>query len=70
MSKDIHRSEELDKYLGQFVMITFFDNRIEKGVLEYGIPLGPGMCNSRMYSLNRNYYFRKSHIKKVEPYER
>ena len=67
---DIHRSKELDKYLGQFVMITFYDNRIEKGVLEYGIPLGSGMGNSRMYSLNGVSYFRKAHIKKVELYER
>lgn len=70
MSKDIHRSEELDKYLGQNVVLTFYDNKTESGILEYGIPLGPGMGNSRMYSLNRNYFFRKTHVKKVEPYER
>ena len=67
-NKDIHRSKELDKYLGHFVIITFYDNRIEKGVLEYGIPLGSGMGNSRKYSLNRTHFFRKTHIKKVEHY--
>ena len=70
MSKDIHRSKELDKYLGQNVVVTFYDNKTESGVLEYGIPLGEGMGNSKTYWLNRSLSFRKTHIKKVEPYER
>ena len=71
MSKDIHRSKELDKYLGQVVKITFIDEvcygfRKEMvGVLGYETKYIKGR-----YNLNGNHHFRKTHIEKVEPYER
>ena len=64
MSKDIHRSKELDKYLGQVVKITFIrecggDEQI--GVLGYETKYSKGR-----YNLDGGVHFRKTHIKKVE----
>lgn len=69
MSKNIHRSEELDKYLGQVVKITFIDdlvfniNKEIVGVLGYG-----AKYNGGYYNINEQHHFRKTHVKKVEPY--
>lgn len=71
MSNDIHRSKELDKYLSQVVKITFIDdvvygdNKEMVGVLGYGAKYNKGR-----YNINNQMHFRKTHIKKVEPYER
>lgn len=62
MAKDIHRSKELDKYLGQKVKVTFWDNSIDEGILEYDVVR---YCKNK-YSLNRRLFFRKTHVKKIE----
>ena len=62
MAKNIHRSKELDKHLGQKVKVTFWDNSIDEGILEFGVDR---YCNNR-YSLNRQLFFRKTHVIKIE----
>lgn len=71
MSKDIHRSEELDKLLGQQVRITFWDDRVKEGKLQWARRSYPEQIIPREdYSIETDdrevYHFRKTHVKKIE----
>ena len=57
-----HRSDELDKYLGELVEIAFKNNTTKIGILNFDFSRYSNKC----YSLNQNFYFRKSDVKKVE----
>ena len=67
-------SEKLDKYLGQKVEITFFDNTTEIGVLERGDRFGFDKSHKITYG-GKGYHierlgsilgFKKSHVKKIK----
>lgn len=69
------RSEILDKFIDELVIIRFTDGTISVGVLEFDMPhndcaeLGP----SHEYSLYRfdagRLFFKKSHVKGVEKWQ-
>lgn len=62
------RSEKLDKYLNKLVQITFNDGEIATGYLKFGRSFWGLPSSSNEYSISYNgtdYYFRKSHVKKV-----
>ncbi len=64
------RSQELDALLNKLVDITFMDGEEKTGVLEYDMPMGPGLPFSSKYSLyifGEGYlYFYKTHVKRVK----
>lgn len=68
------RSEELDKYIGKKVRVTFFDDDVAEGILEYDVPEGDGLPPSALYSVKydpehpeyERIFFRKSHSRKIE----
>lgn len=66
MAKDIHRSKELDQYIGKRVKVTFdkrkfFYNNELVGILGYGTIYAP-----HHYNIDGGNHFRKSHVTKIE----
>lgn len=57
MAKKCHKSEELEKRIGQRVKLTFFDGRTEEGIL------GRDKYSDR-YQIN-NLCFYKTHLTKI-----
>lgn len=55
--KNIHKSEILDKFLGEIVSVSIFDGTKVRGTLMYDELRG-------YYSIG-NYSFRKTHITKI-----
>lgn len=63
------RSAKLDKYLGKVVTVTFWDLDVVTGILEFNRPFAGLKFGSNKYSLHNsdgNFYFRKSHVKKIK----
>ena len=63
---NIHRSKYLDRFLGQKVRVTFWDDRVYEGILywskrEYTEQVIP----REDYSVD-NMHFYKTHVKKIE----
>lgn len=62
------KAEQLDKYLGQMVKITFFDKTTEIGILGRGDWFAMAWYGTG-YHLERpndDLGFKKSHVKKIE----
>lgn len=61
-----HRSQELDKHLGQRVRVTFIDDEIKEGTLYWCKRDYPDELIPRAdYSVD-NFHFCKTHVKKIE----
>lgn len=67
------RSPELDRYLGELVIVRFSDNDLKVGVLEYGVPIAEGLPDRQQYSIwefgKGRTYFRKTHVKGLSPWK-
>ena len=67
-----HRSEQLDKLLGQKVKIELIDGFILEGLLKWNGYRGPvSKCNTYYLEANDDgrihyYTFRKAHIRRIE----
>lgn len=63
---NIHRSKELDQFLGQKVRVTFWNDHVYEGILYWSKRDYPEQVIPREdYSVD-NMHFYKTHVKKIE----
>lgn len=63
------KDEQLEKYLGKNVLVTFWDKQIEQGILYKGDKNFTGKWTGKGYRLIQNggtLSFKKSHVIKIK----